>query len=123
MTITGERLTTGRKLAEDTARWMEHNEHSFYALHRYLLQMRSNGIKGRVRDRMAAFCVDKSISVGNDPYAFDNNLWAGISRYMVLFDRSLVGSPIEFRDSAIDCYGMLPVSFLPNLPTGDVIHD
>ena len=69
---------------------------------------------GRVRDRVAAFCVDRGIDVGGD-YAFDNTLWAGISRYAALLDPSLAGDPLRFRDSDIDCYGLLPVSYLEGL--------
>ena len=78
-------------------------------------EMQRTGGRGRVRDRVAAFCVDQSIEVGDEPYTFNNTWWAGISRYLVLHDPTLLEDPIRFRDSDIDCYGLLPVSYLPEI--------
>lgn len=112
-TVTGERLASGRRMAERTRAWMESNETAFFEIAGYVKAMQGRGC-GRVRDRVAAFCVDRGIDVGGD-YAFDNTLWAGISRYAALFDPSLAGDPLRFRDSDIDCYGLLPVSYLEGL--------
>lgn len=109
-TVSGERLDSGRRIAERTAAWMEGNEDAFFAIAGYVKSMQGRGC-GRVRDRVAAFCVDRGIDVGGG-YAFDNTLWAGISRYAALFDPSLVGDPLRFRDSDVDCYGLMPVSYL-----------
>ena len=114
-TISGERLLNGRRLAEECQRWMEANHDAFFAIYGFVKSMQSNERAGRVRDRVASFCVDRNIKVGSDPYAFNNDYWAGISRYLILHDGSLDGAPIKFRDSDIDCYGLLPVSYLPGL--------
>lgn len=108
-------IESGRKMAESTRRWMEGNEPAFRKIYRFVKDMQRYGGKGRVRDRVAAFCVDQSIEVGDAPYTFNNTWWAGISRYLVLHDPSLLNDPIRFRDSDIDCYGLLPVSYLPEL--------
>lgn len=113
-TITGERLHNGRKIAYQTWCWVEKNKDAFFAIHDYLEELAAQGCKGRVRDRVAVWCVEHGIKVGDEEFTFSNSFWAGISRYMVLYDDSLLGHPIEFRDSDIDCYGLLPVSYLPN---------
>ena len=109
---TGERINNGRDLAEKTRKWMEDNEEAFFTLYRYVkkLQMQKSG--GRVRDRVAIHCIQSNIDVGEDPYKFSNTYWAGIARYMVLYDPSLIGDPIMLRDSDIDCFGLYPVSYL-----------
>ena len=64
-----------------------------------------------------------NIEVGDEPYTFNNTWWAGISRYLVLHDPTLLEDPIRFRDSDIDCYGLLPVSYLPEIePNIEVIY-
>ena len=113
LTKTGERISNGRRLAEDTAAWMEANDDVFFKLYGFVKTMQVDERCGRVRDRVAAWCFDQSIIVGNEQYRFANPLWAGISRYMVLYDESLLNAPIVFHDSDIDCYGLLPVSYLP----------
>lgn len=60
-------------------------------------------------------CSYDPYKLGDSEFTFSNTYWAGISRYMVLYDKSLLYHPIEFKDSDIDCYGILPVSYLPNL--------
>ena len=116
-TVSGERLASGRSMAIRTRGWMESNPSAFFEIVGYVKAMQGRRC-GRVRDRVAAFCVDRGIDVGGE-YAFDNTLWAGISRYAALFDPSLVGDPLRFRDSDTDCYGLLPVSYLPDLKPGE----
>lgn len=113
LTKTGKRINNGRRLIERTARWMEGNKSAFFAIYRYVKTMQSEENSGRVRDRVAAWCVDNLIKVGDDDFRFSNDFWAGISRYLVIYDDSLLDAPIIFRDSDIDCYGLLPVSYLP----------
>lgn len=114
LAITGERLIKGRNLARRSLMWMESNQQAFFAIYSFLKKLQKEKTKGRVRDRVAAYCIDKGINVG-DSYAFNNDFWAAISRYAVLFDPSLLSDPVKFRDSDIDCYGLLPVSYLPDL--------
>lgn len=107
-------INNGRKLAEDTADWMERSKKGFETIYKYVKSLQSKNFKGRVRDRVATFCVDHRITVGSGhDYRFANPLWAGISRYLVLHDPSLDGAPILMHDSDIDCYGLLPISYLP----------
>lgn len=108
-----EELAAGHRMARMCQRWMEANEDAFREIHRFVGFLQQSGCKGRVRDRVAAFCVDRGVEVGDSPYAFNNSWWAGISRYLVLHDPSLLGDPIRFRNSEIDAYGLLPVSYLP----------
>lgn len=115
LVTSGERICNGRRLAETVHRWMEANRESFFLIYGFVKTMQSKERFGRVRDRVAAFCVDHGIEIDGDPYAFNNTFWAGISRYLVLYDNTLADAPIRFRDSDIDCYGLLPVSYLPKL--------
>lgn len=114
-TISGEHLTNGRRIAYKTWCWVEKNKETFFTIYDYLKTLAESGCKGRVRDRAAVYCVEHGIQVGDSEFTFSNTYWAGISRYMVLYDKSLLYHPIEFKDSDIDCYGLLPVSYLPNL--------
>lgn len=113
--IDGEKLLNGQRLAKEAHSWMEKNEESFREIYGYVKRMQGRGTVGRVRDRVAAFCADRGIKVGNDEYAFGNAYWAGISRYLVLYDASLLTAPIKFNDSDIDCHGLFPVSWLPEI--------
>lgn len=114
-TMSAAHIESGREMATKVHRWMEVNEAAFRKIYGFVKEMQRTGSKGRVRDRVAAFCVDQSIEVGDEPYTFNNTWWAGISRYLVLHDQTLLEDPIRFRDSDIDCYGLLPVSYLPEI--------
>lgn len=105
----------GRAMARETWRWMEANEGSFMAVLRYVQGLKARGVKGRLRDRVAIFCADNGIEVGENGRLFTNGTFAGIVRYMVLLDPSLDGGPVVMNDSYIDCYGLLPVSWLPEI--------
>lgn len=113
--INGEKLDQGRRLALDTHKWMEHHKDAFLVIYTYVKVLQINGVKGRIRDRVARFCIDHGIKVGDDSYRFANAYWAGISRYLVLYDKSLKYDPIEAGNSAIDCWGLYPVSWLGEL--------
>lgn len=112
LVITGENLTSGRRLAEDAHRWLEKNQDGFYKLLHFVQGQQLKGIKGRLRDRVAVYCIENGIQAGVTGYKFANGLWAALARYMVLVDPSLLNNPIEMKDSVIDCYGLLPVSYL-----------
>ena len=112
---TGERINNGRALAIKAQGWMERNGHAFFELYRFVKRLQAEERIGRVRDRVAVWCMAHGIEVGDDPYKFGNAYWAGIARYIALYDPSLVGAPLKFHDSDIDCYRLLPVSYLPNL--------
>ena len=113
--ITGERINNGRELAHKTHTWMANHKDTFFALYGFVKKLQSEGFKGRVRDRVAVHCMMRGIELGDDPYKFGNAYWAGVARYMALYDPSLIDAPLTFHDSDIDCYGLLPVGYLPNL--------
>lgn len=115
MVRTGARIDAGRAMALEVRAWMESHEDDFRAMHGFVRNLRENGVRGRVRDHVALFCADMRIQVGDGPTAFKNGLWAGIERYMVLIDPPLGEYPIRMMDSVIDCYGLLPVSWLPEI--------
>lgn len=108
----GTRLAQGRKLAYDTHKWMESHETAFRAILAYLRSLQERGVKGRMHDRVAIFCIDNNINTDSGAYKFSNEIWTGLERYLVLADPSLKGNPINARESAIDAYGLLPVSYL-----------
>lgn len=109
---TAETMGRGRKDAERCLEWMERNEAQFRELLAFVRGMRDRGERGRVRDRAALYCISHGIETGGPGRFFANGMWAGISRYLVLADPSLGGDPIEMADSNIDCYGLLPVSWM-----------
>lgn len=111
MTMTGERIAAGRRMAVEAAAWMEGHRGAYEAMRRYVKRMQGDGRRGRVRDRVAAHCADCGLSDG--ARALTNGRWAVLARYMVLQDPTLLGDPIELCDSAVDCYGLLPVSWMP----------
>lgn len=112
---TGESIMAGRKMALDAKTWMERNKDAFFAIYGFVKSLQSQEKVGRVRDRVAVFCMERGIKVVDEPYKFANAKWAGIARYMALYDPSLIDAPLKFNDSDIDCYGLMPVSYLPNL--------
>lgn len=113
---TEETLAKGFRLACKAQRWMESNRLSFDLIYHYVKHMQSSSNSGRVRDRVAVFCVEQGIRIGDtDEYTFDNSVWAGIARYLVLKDKTLLDAPIRLKESFIDHYGLLPVSWMPGL--------
>lgn len=110
--ISGDGMRSGVRMAMAGQRWMEAHQDSFYAIYSFVKSMQAGGQMGRVRDRVAVFCAERGIEVGDGGNAFANAYWACISRYLVLYDRSLLYAPIEFRDSEVDGCGLMPVSWL-----------
>lgn len=102
----------GDRMAVDAYIWMLRSEQVFNAIYRYVKSLQGDHIKGRVRDRVASYCVDVGLQVGKDSYRFSNSIWAAISRYLVIKDPSLYRAPIEFAKSDIDCVGLYPVPYL-----------
>ena len=112
---TKQTLDAGRRMARECRDWMEKNKGAFYSIYGYIKSLQGSNVKGRVRDRVAVYCMTYGVSVDDDPYKFANGKFAGIARYMALIDPSLIGAPLRFNDSVIDCYGLLPISYLPGL--------
>lgn len=111
----GATIAKGRQMALEAQAWMEDGEDAFRAVHGFLVGLRDSEKRGRVRDRVALFCIDHGLNVGGGSRAFANAKWAAMERYLALYDPSLVGTVIEMQDSYIDCYGLLPVSWLPEI--------
>lgn len=111
----GATIAKGRQMALEAQAWMEGARDEFMAVHGFLAGLRDAGRKGRVRDRAAIFCLDNGISFAGGKRGLTNANWAAMERYLALYDPSLVGTVIEMGDSYIDCYGLLPVSWLPEI--------
>jgi len=109
--FTSESYLNGRKLIERTAEWIGKNTSDFIAIYNYVKDLQASGFRGRVRDRVIAEGMVHGLKFAEDGYTFANDLWAGIARYLVVLDPSLMGSPIEFRQSDIDGYGLVPIDF------------
>lgn len=109
--VTSLSLEAGRRQAEDVSKWMNGHEDAFWKLYDYVKGLQASGTKGRVRDRVAIFAVKSNISVG-EQFKFANGYWAGIARYMALYDPSLIEAPLKFNDSDIDCFGLFPIEWL-----------
>lgn len=113
--MTGESIANGRELARKAKGWMERNQGAFFELYKFVKSLQAQEKVGRVRDRVAVYSMQRGIQLGDDPYKFGNAYWAGIARYMALYDPSLIDAPLKFNDSDIDCHGLFPVSYLPGL--------
>lgn len=116
--IDADTLARGRYLSHKVALWVENNEASFMAIFGCCRRAHDDGATARARGIVENFCSDNNIKVGDGPNGFDNTVFAGITRYMVLIDPSLEGAPIEFRDSCIDCYGLVPIGFIAEMMEG-----
>ena len=107
--VDDERRENGKKLAFDAHRWVEANEDAFKLIHHFVKHQAG---KGRMRDRVAVFCIQHGIRVEDEPYKFANAYWAGIARYLVVYDQSLLRDKITLADSDIDAYGLPEVSWM-----------
>ena len=105
-------LKEGMRMAREGQRWMEANEDAFRRIYGFLKTLQAEGIKGRVRDRVASWCMEVGLRIDDHPYRFANAKWAVISRYAALADPSLIGNPLQFGFSCVDISGLLPVSYL-----------
>ncbi|MBQ1450553.1 MAG: hypothetical protein IIZ12_06460 [Eggerthellaceae bacterium] len=105
-------VKAGMRMAAEVKAWMEDNEDAFWTILGFVRGLQGKHVGGRVRDRVAVMLMANNVHMDDDPYKFANAKFAGIARYMALIDPSLVGAPLKFSDSVIDCYGLLPVSYL-----------
>jgi len=112
MTVTDQTIKAGARMANDVWAWMECNKGAFFEIYDFVKSLQARHTTGRVRDRVAVHCMTHGIEVDDDPYKFANAKFAGIARYMALMDPSLMDAPLRFNDSLIDCFGLLPVSYL-----------
>lgn len=112
--LSGARLRKGRALAVSAKRWMEGNEPVFRALYGYMKQLQGEGARDNLRSRALLWLEDTGQSTPGGRKLWNGD-WAGVERYMVLLDPTLDGDPVSMRDSWIDCFGLLPVSWLPDL--------
>lgn len=105
-------FANGRVLANDARDWMERNEAAFMAIYGYVKSLQANHVNGRLRDRVSIFCMQNNIQVGDDVYTFANGIWAGIARYLVLYDPSLLYAPVKLASSDLDLFGLWRVSWM-----------
>lgn len=106
-TVSDLDINAGRKQAQEVKRWMETHQGAFFFI---LNTMRHEKVVPRPRDYFANELIRRHLA-NDKPFAFNNNYWAGISRYLVLVDPSLEAK-LNMRDSDIDCWGLYPVSYL-----------
>ncbi|MCI9130323.1 MAG: hypothetical protein HFJ65_08490 [Eggerthellaceae bacterium] len=103
-------IEKGRRLAEEVHKWMEANEPIYRQMLAFVQDLKRRGVKGRVRDQIVIHFT--KINQGKVMFKLTNGHWPGISRYMVLEDPTLEGDPLRFTRSAIDAYGLIPVSWM-----------
>lgn len=114
-TMRGYKLKNGRSLANYARDWMERNKEAFFMIYDYVKHLQFTGCKGRLRDRVAVYCVEHNLSVGDDGYTFGNSYWAGIARYLVLYDGTLLDDPVKLNESDIDYFGLWPITYLEDI--------
>lgn len=107
LAVTGETLIKGRNHALAVARWMDAHRGAFFFI---LNTMQHERVVPRPRDYFANELARRHLC-NDKPFAFNNNLWAGISRYLVLVDPTLEAK-LAMRDAAIDCWGLYPIDYL-----------
>lgn len=110
LVMSGQTVAAGMAQARRAAEWMEGHEREFMALVGCCRDMRRRGRRGYMRDRAKIWCADHGVSVEGDGFRFANALWAALARYIALYDPAL-HDMLEMHDSAIDCVGLLPVSW------------
>ena len=110
--VTDETLAAAMKMAREGRSWMEKNQEAFESILVFLKSLQTQNIRGRVRDRVATWCMENGIKIDDNPYRFANAKWAVISRYAALVDPTLIGRPLQFSFSMVDISGLLPVSYL-----------
>lgn len=101
--IDSVRRENGKKLAEETFRFIMNHRYMFDLIYSYLSSLKQLEKQGRLRDRTIAYLLDHT---GNGSFQIQNGVWAGIVRYMVLFDSSLLDHPIILHSSDIDHFGL-----------------
>lgn len=105
---------SGRQLAAHAAKWMEGNRDAFLAVYRFLKAQQARGSAGRVRDWVICYLIQEGYQT-DARMAMINGDWAVVARYYVLLDPSLFGAPIRLVSSVVDHYGLVQVSWLPDL--------
>ena len=103
-TVSSEKQTTGRMLAAKAYQWCSTHPHEFEHIYAYVKFLQDSPVRGHLRDRVAIHCLNNGIKIGKP--AFGHDYWAGISRYLVLKDPSLLGNPVVLHESAIDHVGL-----------------
>lgn len=104
---TKEQVAAGELMARECHTWMESHENEFRSMLRYTKALQTRDAMRRLRDRVMAWGLTNGII--REPFA--NALWAGIVRYMVIADPSLLES-VRLCASSIDAYGLYPVSWM-----------
>lgn len=95
---TAERAINGRRLAEKTAAWVEANRDDFEGIYRIVKDFQRQGKRGRLQDRVVAEALVRGVRYEADDFKMANGLWAGITRYLVLYDPTLEGNPVAAFD-------------------------
>ena len=92
----------GSELAFKTCKWISENREAFDALMFLVREEKRRGNPSVQRGDVWNLAREKGLDVSDIPgLKRDNNLWAGITRYMVMIDPSLC-SCLSFRPSKLD---------------------
>ena len=110
LVMSGPTVAAGIQQAKRARDWMEGHEGEFKAIAIHLAALNRASKRGYMRDRVKIWCADHGVRVEGDGFRFANALWAPLSRYLALYDPSL-HDMLGMHDSAIDCVGLLPVSW------------
>ena len=100
---TGDSIMAGRKMAFEAKNWMERNKEAFFEIYGFVKSLQSQEKVGRVRDRVAVFCMERGIKVVDEPYKFANAKWAGIARYF----RTKRYSPFRLKEEPVSTSRMI----------------
>lgn len=120
---TVSRIANGEKLAYKVKSWMDSNKDEFFYMYNFVCQLHNKHIKGRLRDRIISYCLERRKRKDVDDFKLTHATFAGITRYMVLYNPELLDDPIKFADSDIDAFGLFDVEYLHlNIPLKGVDH-
>lgn len=112
-----ESYLNGAVLANRAAKWIEGHHQDFLDIYRIVKNIQREGIRGRLWDRIVAEAMKRGIHIEDGGFTFANDLRAGISRYLVIYDPTLKNNPIQFSQSDIDVYGLPPIDLtFPDIP-------
>lgn len=115
--ITITRITNGEKLALSVKSWMDSNKDEFFYMYDFACQLHRKHVKGRLRGRIISHCLERRKRKDVDDFELAHATFAGITRYMVLYNPDLLDDPIKFADSDIDAFGLFDVKYLHlNIP-------
>lgn len=108
-----ETLDEGMHSAIDGHHWVEHHREAFLAMFNHTKSLMMLGKRHYLNIRLMYFCLENSIDSSTEEYSIPGaSLLAVIKRYFILLDPSLGDGFIKLHCSAVDYYGLYPVSWM-----------